>query len=127
MLGFPLEQQPIRGSNMVPSQYMAPRYDRYEDDYQSYSCYFGLGLGPYYDDCIVDFDFSELVLVVDCCSAVNTDMVVVDTEQWQHRDTDNTTWEPLETDTGVDTFRHNTCLPFFLFAKPPCGFLFIVC
>lgn len=37
--------------------------------------------------------------VVDCLSAIDTDMEVVDTEQRRHKDMDSTTWEPLETGT----------------------------
>lgn len=82
---------------MAPIQHMVPESNRDKDACQSYSCYFGLGLGPCCHECSVDSDYSELV--VDCGTVVDIDMEVVDTEWQQHKDTDNMAWEPSETDT----------------------------
>lgn len=54
---------------------------------------------------------------------VDTNTTVADTKQQMHKDMDSMAWEPLETDIGVDTCRHNTCLSLLLFREAPMGYL----
>lgn len=98
---------------------MAPGSDQYEDDYQSYSCYSDLGLGPCCLDCTVDYYFFESTLVIDCCSTIDTNMEVIDTEQWQRKDTDNMEWEPLETNIGGGHLLSQHLSPLLSFSYSP--------
>lgn len=79
---------------MEPIQHMVSGSDQGEDVFQSYSCYSGLHLGPYCHECSIDSECSELVLVADYDSVVDTDTKVVDTEQREHKGTNNMAWEP---------------------------------
>lgn len=60
-----------------------------KDDYQSCLYYSDLDFVLYYHDCIVDSDFSERVLIVDCLSTVGTRVAVADIELRRRIDTDN--------------------------------------
>lgn len=109
MAGFLLVQGPPHESYMVPVSY------QYEDTFHNYSCCFDLDPDPCCRDCTIDSGSSRLALVADYCSAVDTDMTVVDTEQRRHMDMDSTTWEPSETDTGDGhlSSQHLSPLPSF--------------